>query len=643
MEKLKWIFLGPGILGFLTTCFILILALVRPENLWERSQAFVAFSAPSPDFRPVIVWDSNGPDYRQTSNIFSAVKDLSFYPPVLAPAETYVPGKSGIYFVRKDGSIFQDGPPDDLVIPVDSQVLIKKWINQSNQIVYKDNRSLQIVLERLPQLKKIKETELYIKKVDSNPGRPLLLGIPLFAFPDLVFKLFGASFCLFFWTLMIRDRFFDSVPAGPNFVLALVFVFSLLVLLAYGAAELRVLKWGWILCLGLSTALFFRFLWPLGPETQKSGVKSGLLLLFFACLTLTLFNPGFVLVQDAHRYLVQGEILNQDSGWLRGPNLVSHTWHVFSYPYAVGLFYSALFFLAGITPDQWPCADWRFSSVVLLNQVAYGVLNFLPLALFWESRFVIGRKMAVLLILCCFCLPTFWGRIIGVEGVLWPLLLLLFWCLKPAFPLRPYVQWSCALALAGTISLVKQDAGPIFLLLLIPAVFLETFFSKRYFSLKFILGVLFLGLIPLFVFKILNQASGVVCLEDFNPIKLEILRKALPDLFSILAAQVKVLTSWKPSFPIYGLLVFGIYLRSRQTSGWTRRNWIEVLLPCGLYFLAWTGLYLFSRYPSKPIHVWSSFDRLWGPVLLWIIFKVFYDSVRNLEKADGRKFRFPPF
>jgi hypothetical protein len=627
MEKFKWILRGPGIVALLATCLVFILALVRPENLWERSQAYVAYQAPGPDFHPVIIWDSNEAGSQQSFNVFSAVKDLSFDPPVLAPAEDHVWVRAGLYFVRKDGSIFRDGPPAGLVVAVDSRALVAEWVNRANWIVYKDNKSLRSILERLPELKKIKTTELFGKKTDPKPTQPLLFGIPTSAFPGLAARLFIVCFCLCFWVLLIQERFFDSVPSPSNFILALVFTLSFLVLIIFLTAELRFVEWGWLLFFSFLMAFFFRMFWPIAQKTWNFQFEGGLVFLFLTCLSFTLFNPKFTLDSDIYRYLVQGEILDQYSGWPRNLGLDSSSvGHVFSYPFAVGIFYSGLFSLAGITPDQWPCADWRFSIVVLLNQVAFGILNFLPLALFWESRVVIGRKMSGLLILCCLCLPTFLGRTIGAEGVLWPLLLLLFWGFNPAFPLRPRVQWSYGLALAGFLSLVKHDTGPIFLLLLAPAAVVETLFSKKNNSLKFTLSILLLGLVPLFIFKILNWVSGVVCLDDFNPMSLGILREALPDLLPILKAQVEFLATWKPSLLVYGLLGLGIFLRSRQDSGWTRREWVELLFPVCLYFLAWAGMYLFSKYPSKAFHIFTSFNRLWGPAVLWMAFKVFYKT-----------------
>lgn len=622
--------LFPSLAALSVIALFFLLATIRPDNLWERSKAYVAYRPADPDFRPLIVWDADNQDYKQIYHILAAVRERSYAPTVLVPAERNVHLRFGFYFVNSDGAVQLSGYRNGEFTDVDPRILVERILKDDNRIIYKDEASLREILRRLPKLQKVGPFEKFVKKGSSPGFRPLLSSFSLTDDLWMAGRLGAMVWIFVALVLLVRDRLFGRVEVVAGWVLGAGLVLSVGVLVLWVCAEFGLLYWGWLLgILFLGTVL--GALVGQAPVTKTGKVPLriwGILsALFLFCLLANFLNPRFSFDSDLQRPLNQGKLLHDQSGWDRKDILMAAERHAYAYPYAAGILYDGLFTLAGLEKGQWPPVDVRFSTVVLLNQMTFALLCALSLAAFADPSK--GRRS--FLVACCLCLPTYWGTILGTEGIVWPIFLLLLLGLKPPPGVQPWAQWTYCLAVAGTLSLIKHDAGPQLLLLILPWAGTEAVLSKQWRPILPVLGVCILGLAPLAVFEFLNHRAGINGLDDFDPVNWDNFRKDIPQLPGILEAQFRFLATWKPSIPIYVMLLVGIYLRIRDGE-WDRKDWVGLMVPLGIFYFFWSGVYIFSHIQSPVDHVHDTFNRLWAPALILAAFKVFYLT----GPADGK-------
>jgi hypothetical protein len=604
--------------AFLLSILSLAFLAFSPSDAWRDARFPNRFIPPPGDFRPVIVWNGNvGSNYTRVFDIrtFLFPMDRSV---VLIPMEMHGRGWSGPWYVDRASNVWSEEARFDDFRPVDPEHL-RARLAAANTVVHNDERALELVRERLPALVKLPAIR-YRPNARSNPFRTLLDEAGRRPFTAMGFRLFALYGSLALLASILRRTWLAGAPAVTGWALAAGGAVAAMTVGMWALAEAM-----WF---DLSPVLFPTLVilaaaslhvphpdLPAGPEIRPGAAAA----LFLASVWLVANNVQCLSLDgDIHRYLLQGRILDYFHGWPRAWFASEEIFgSVANYAVGPGLLYAVLFDIVGYTPADLLMPGWQFSAMFRLNQLMFGLFALLAVLPLWDRFRRTGEAGPGLAAVVFLFSPICLGEAFGGENSYWPFLLLLL-AAPDSGGRRPA---AVAALLLSFVCLQKDEAVVAVLLLVLPSRFLADRWRVTP-GLAARSAAFLLALSPFAIYKLRNLAGGFQSKNaSFGPFTVDALREALPDLHGILSAEFHAVGAGRLVFWIGAVVLAPLWIAWRGGSITAALRRLAACAAAPLAYLsAFTALYLFSNYVSRPIHAEQSFLRLAYPAVFVFCF-----------------------
>lgn len=585
---------------------------------WRTARFQNRFRPPPGDFRPVIVWNGNvGNNYMQTFNIQTFLFPRG-QAAVLVPMEMHAHGWSGPWFVDRASKAWQEGRFDEFH-PVNPGALHAK-LAAANVILYRGEDALQLVRERLPALARLPAVR-YQSNIRSDPSRTLLDEAGPRPFAAMGFRLLALYGSWALLASVLRRTWLAGAPAVTGWALAAGGAVAAMSLGAWALAEAMRFDVSAVLFPSLAILAAVSLLAPDPNPSDGPGIRgweAAALVLAAAGLVANNVH-GMSLDGDIHRYLLQGRVLEYFEGWPRhwfaseriGGSLSN-------YPPGPGLLYAVLFEIVGYVPLDLLAPGWRFSAMFRLNQLMFGLFALLAILPLWDRFRRAGEAGPVLASVIFLFSPICLGRALGGENIYWPFLMLLL-AVPGSGGRRPA---ALAALLLAFICLQKDEAIVGAILLVPPCLFLAGRGRLSAGGAARLLPAFLLALSPLALYKLRNLAEGFQPGKGlFGPFTVDSLREALPGLPAILSAEFRAVGAGRFAFWIGAAILAPLWIAWRRgTFGPALRRLLACAAGPLAYLSAFTVIYLFSNYVSKPLHAEQSFLRIAYPAVFVFCF-----------------------
>lgn len=643
----------------LTLLAAIILAVVigcLSTSHWKQSGAYVDFDLPQHNLKAIVLHSSNE-NTIQNDWIFSIYNSAFPYGFVwgIMPKENVTQGywMRQQYFLDSQGKLYKIGNQYDQFLEVNKNQLEKIFIQESDlKVIYQDPIIFESIKKRWPVLEQIPSMALSQKK-NIEISKSIFSQWSLRSFFCLLMRLllFMTSFVLIMNSI---KYFYPQLSMGLQILTSGASYF----LISFFCAELNLFYPNKILLIILLCGWIIKSMVGVCVVLDRKWIKSMAWYLFFglayavlvSILSLTVLyflDYGVELINwkgDTWKYISQAKILSYFHGWPRAylKEMDLGATQIANYPYGMGLLFSWIFWLSGISKDMLLFPSWNLSAAFFMYKCFILGANFVLLYEIFKilksySFFYSILSLGVFFITT----PIFIGYSHGADTLYWYYLLGCFLLLF--FMQNGDVKTICIVGIMNAVlCLFKEEAVLAGCFLLWPMIVRFFFSSKR--THRYVGIFLVLGLVPFVGFKLRNYGYDIQG-DAYLSLSLDHIVYGIKNIMLILVRQLQILFQpaliWKygaqkidflrffAGFFSLGYIILMIFM----VNIWIYRHKFKTVfvgdilwyvVAFSIYFFVWTVIYMLSNYPSLLLQIDQSFDRL---IVALMIFTIFYFPV----------------